>query len=93
MTYSYAEKKRIRKDFGVREQVLEVPNLLAIQLDSYQRFLTSKAEGWEEGEIGLEAAFRSVFPIEAIPAQLRWNTTAMNSASRRLMSKSVRFEA
>ena len=64
MTYSYAEKKRIRKDFGVREQVLEVPNLLAIQLDSYQRFLTSKAEGWEEGEIGLEAAFRSVFPIE-----------------------------
>ncbi|MEL0084057.1 MAG: DNA-directed RNA polymerase subunit beta, partial [Gammaproteobacteria bacterium] len=64
MTYSYAEKKRIRKDFGVREQVLEVPNLLAIQLDSYKRFLTSKAEGWEEGEIGLEAAFRSVFPIE-----------------------------
>ena len=65
MTYSYAEKKRIRKDFGVREQVLDVPNLLAIQLDSYHRFLTSKADGWQEGEIGLEAAFRSVFPIES----------------------------
>lgn len=64
MTYSYAEKKRIRKNFGVRQQVLEVPNLLAIQLDSYARFLSSKADGWEEGEIGLEAAFRSVFPIE-----------------------------
>ena len=65
MPYSYAEKKRIRKDFGVREKVLEIPNLLAIQLDSYARFLSSKAEGWEDGEVGLEAAFRSVFPIES----------------------------
>jgi DNA-directed RNA polymerase beta subunit len=39
MAYSFTEKKRIRKDFGKRESILEVPYLLAIQLDSYRKFL------------------------------------------------------
>ena len=34
MAYSYTEKKRIRKDFGKRQSVLEVPYLLATQLNS-----------------------------------------------------------
>ncbi|MCL4410361.1 MAG: DNA-directed RNA polymerase subunit beta, partial [Gammaproteobacteria bacterium] len=59
MAYSYSEKKRIRKDFGKRPQVLEVPYLLSIQLDSFKKFI----EADPEGEYGLEAAFRSVFPI------------------------------
>src|SRR5690554_3638649 len=59
MAYSYSEKKRIRKDFGKRPQVLEVPYLLSIQLDSFKKFL----EPDPEGEYGLEAAFGSVFPI------------------------------
>ena len=36
MGLSYTEKKRIRKDFGKRPQILEVPDLLTIQLDSYR---------------------------------------------------------
>ena len=59
MAYSYSEKKRIRKDFGKRPQVLEVPYLLSIQLDSFKKFLDADPEG----QYGLEAAFRSVFPI------------------------------
>ena len=39
MAYSYTEKKRIRKDFSRNKRVLEVPYLLAIQLDSYRSFL------------------------------------------------------
>ena len=39
MAYSFTEKKRIRKDFGKRQSILEVPYLLAIQLDSYREFL------------------------------------------------------
>ena len=39
MGLSYTEKKRIRKDFGKREQILEVPDLLTIQLESYRLFL------------------------------------------------------
>ncbi|CAL4318088.1 DNA-directed RNA polymerase subunit beta [Buchnera aphidicola] len=59
MVYSYTEKKRIRKDFGKRPQVLDIPYLLSIQIDSFKKFI--KAD--PEGQHGLEAAFRSVFPI------------------------------
>ena len=38
MAYSYTEKKRIRKDFGSLEKVMDIPYLLAIQLDSYRKF-------------------------------------------------------
>ena len=38
-SYSFTEKKRIRKDFGKRRSILEVPFLLAIQVDSYREFL------------------------------------------------------
>ncbi|UDG80160.1 DNA-directed RNA polymerase subunit beta [Candidatus Steffania adelgidicola] len=61
MVYSYTEKKRIRKDFGKRPQVLDVPYLLSVQLDSFQKFI----EQDPEGQYGLEAAFRSVFPIQS----------------------------
>ncbi|AKO45930.1 DNA-directed RNA polymerase subunit beta [[Haemophilus] ducreyi] len=59
MAYSYSEKKRIRKSFGKRPQVLNVPYLLTIQLDSYEKFIHRDLDGQQ----GLEAAFRSVFPI------------------------------
>ena len=44
MTYSFTEKKRIRKDFGKRRSILEVPFLLAIQVDSYREFLQEHAD-------------------------------------------------
>lgn len=59
MVYSYTEKKRIRKNFGKRPQVLDIPYLLSIQIDSFKKFITADPEG----QHGLEAAFRSVFPI------------------------------
>ncbi|MGB3725026.1 MAG: DNA-directed RNA polymerase subunit beta, partial [Glaciecola sp.] len=61
MVYSYSEKKRIRKDFGKRPQVLEIPYLLSIQLDSFKKFI----EQDPDGQYGLESAFRSVFPIKS----------------------------
>jgi DNA-directed RNA polymerase subunit beta len=63
MAYSFTEKKRIRKDFGKRSSILEVPYLLAIQLDSYRKFLQADAAEDRRADIGLHAAFRSVFPI------------------------------
>src|ERR1700751_326989 len=63
MTYSFTEKKRIRKGFGKRPQVLDVPPLLAIQTDSYREFLQlSKPENHRDDH-GLHAALKSVFPI------------------------------
>ncbi|CAL4318038.1 DNA-directed RNA polymerase subunit beta [Buchnera aphidicola] len=61
MVYSYTEKKRIRKDFGKRPQVLDIPYLLSIQLDSFKKFIKPD----KDGQHGLEAAFRSVFPINS----------------------------
>ena len=64
MAYTFTEKKRIRKDFGTLPEIMELPHLLSIQLDSYSRFLQREVrhrKGREE--VGLHAAFKSVFPI------------------------------
>ncbi|MDP0561340.1 MAG: DNA-directed RNA polymerase subunit beta [Candidatus Endonucleobacter sp. (ex Gigantidas childressi)] len=63
MAYSYTEKKRIRKDFGKLPHVMSVPYLLAIQIDSYCKLLQSDKEPTGRNDIGLHAAFKSVFPI------------------------------
>ena len=65
MTYTFTEKKRIRNDFGKRSSILEVPFLLATQLDSYRDFLQADVPPQERRRIGLQAAFESVFPIES----------------------------
>lgn len=65
MAYSYTEKKRIRKDFSKLPTVMDVPYLLAIQLDSYRQFLQEDFVGDARTETGLHAAFQSVFPIES----------------------------
>ncbi|MBM4196695.1 MAG: DNA-directed RNA polymerase subunit beta [Gammaproteobacteria bacterium] len=63
MAYSFTEKKRIRKDFGKRPSILGVPYLLSIQLDSYRQFLQEFADPEKLQDVGLHAAFKSVFPI------------------------------
>lgn len=63
MAYSYTEKKRIRKDFSKLPDVMDVPYLLAIQLDSYREFLQQGVSKEQFRDIGLHAAFKSVFPI------------------------------
>ena len=63
MAYSYTEKKRIRKDFGKLPPVMEIPYLLAIQLDSYRGFLQAGIDPDSRADSGLHAAFKSVFPI------------------------------
>jgi len=65
MAYSYTERKRIRKEFGKLKlpRGLEMPHLLAIQLDSYKQFLQAESHPLDREENGLHGAFRSVFPI------------------------------
>src|SRR5512134_722757 len=63
MAYSFTEKKRIRKNFGKQGSILETPYLLAIQLDSYRTFLQADAAEDSRNDVGLHAAFKSVFPI------------------------------
>ena len=65
MAYSFTEKKRIRKNFGKRPSILGTPYLLAIQLDSYRRFLQADTPETSRDDVGLHAAFDSVFPISS----------------------------
>jgi len=65
MPYSYTEKKRIRKSFAKRENVLNIPFLLATQIDSYMHFLQTDVAPSARKNQGLHAAFASIFPIVA----------------------------
>jgi DNA-directed RNA polymerase subunit beta len=64
-TYSFTEKKRIRKSFAKRRVVLDVPYLLTTQIESYEQFLQTGVPANQRKNEGLEAAFRSIFPIES----------------------------
>ncbi|MFN3958071.1 MAG: DNA-directed RNA polymerase subunit beta [Tepidimonas ignava] len=61
--YSYTERKRIRKSFGSRDSVLEIPYLLQMQKDAYTAFLQADVPPRERKPVGLQAAFESAFPI------------------------------
>jgi DNA-directed RNA polymerase subunit beta len=65
MSYTFAEKKRIRKSFAKRASVLPVPYLLTTQLQSYYDFLQEETPPAERHGAGLQAAFASIFPIVA----------------------------
>ena len=65
MTYSFTEKKRIRKSFSKRPGSSTVPNLLYIQTSSYRKLLQEGVAPMQRIDEGLQAAFKSVFPIES----------------------------
>ena len=66
MELSFTQKKSIRKNFGKLIEGLSIPNLIEVQKNSYNEFLTSNAikEKQEELSKGINKVFKSVFPIE-----------------------------
>ncbi|RRD67028.1 DNA-directed RNA polymerase subunit beta [Comamonadaceae bacterium OH2310_COT-174] len=63
MAYSFTERKRIRKSFGRRDSVLNIPYLLQMQKDAYTAFLQAEVPPKKRLDEGLQAAFNSAFPI------------------------------
>ena len=63
MTLSYTGKKRIRKSFGKIPEAGRMPNLIEVQKSSYDQFLQKDERSYERIEEGLQAVFKSVFPI------------------------------
>ena len=63
MAYSFTEKKRIRKNFGKLPNAMDLPYLLAIQLDSYKKFTQKGVAVDDRDSTGLHAALNSIFPI------------------------------
>ncbi|WP_109260636.1 DNA-directed RNA polymerase subunit beta [Hyphobacterium indicum] len=64
MGLSFTGKKRIRKSFGVIPETVPMPNLIEVQKSSYDQFLMKDIPAAERGDEGLQAVFKSVFPIK-----------------------------
>ena len=73
MAYSYTEKKRIRRSFEKISRVLEFPNLLSTQLESYKKFLQEDPK--DRKEQGLQKVLNSIFPIESHNGNARMEFT------------------
>ncbi|NBW61193.1 MAG: DNA-directed RNA polymerase subunit beta [Methylophilaceae bacterium] len=78
MSYSFTEKKRIRKSFAKRESVQEVPYLLAMQLESYASFLQADVSADKRENVGLQATFNSIFPIVSHSGNARLDFVSYN---------------
>ena len=65
MTYSFTEKKRIRRQFGSLPNVMSLPYLLKTQTDSYAEFLQEGKDPANRDNSGLEEVFKSIFPINS----------------------------
>src|SRR3990170_7085634 len=78
ITYTSTEKKRIRKSFAKRAAVLNVPFLLATQLDSFTAFLQAAVPPEKRKNEGLQAAFTSIFPIESHSKNARLEYVSYN---------------
>ncbi|HEW81425.1 MAG TPA: hypothetical protein ENH18_03540, partial [Nitrospirae bacterium] len=58
-----AEGLRVRKNFGKVPEILAIPNLIEIQRRSFERFMQEGIQADKREDNGLQAAFKSVFPI------------------------------
>ena len=64
MAQSFTGKKRIRKSFGRIPEAVQMPNLIEVQRSSYEQFLQRETRAADRSEEGIEAVFKSVFPIK-----------------------------
>jgi len=64
MSERYSETKRIRKNFGKIHKIVEIPDLIGMQRESFRRFLQKDTAPEVREDIGLQAVFKSVFPIK-----------------------------
>ena len=64
MALMFSDNRRLRKNFSTIPSILEIPNLINLQRDSYAAFLQLDKAPDERSEEGLQGVFKSVFPIE-----------------------------
>jgi len=63
MAGSSLTSKRIRKNFGRIKKIIDIPDLIGMQKESYKRFLQKDILPEKREETGMQAVFKSVFPI------------------------------
>jgi DNA-directed RNA polymerase subunit beta len=63
MSQASATKKKVRKNFGKIAKIIDIPNLIDMQKQSYERFMQMSLPDEKRQDIGLQGVFKSVFPI------------------------------
>ena len=64
MAQTFTGKKRIRMSFGRIPEAVRMPNLIEVQRSSYEQFLQREVRPGQRRDEGIEAVFKSVFPIK-----------------------------
>ncbi|MFH1488622.1 MAG: DNA-directed RNA polymerase subunit beta [Pseudomonadota bacterium] len=90
--------RRLRKNFGKIEKIIDIPNLIEIQKRSYERFLQMDTPPEERKDMGLQGAFLSVFPISDFSGSsslefIKYTFEASKYDEGECISKGMTFEA
>jgi DNA-directed RNA polymerase subunit beta len=87
----------VRKFFGSIREVAEMPNLIEVQKASYDQFLMVDEPKGGRPDEGLQAVFKSVFPISDFAAPRRWSSCVRVRAAevrrRRVPQRGMTFAA
>ena len=75
---SFTTKRKIRRSFSKIKKIIDMPNLIEVQRQSYKSFLQMFTEPSERKDVGLEAVFRSVFPINDFAGRANLNYVSYN---------------
>ena len=89
MAQTFTGRKRVRKFFGSIKEVAEMPNLIEVQKASYDQFLLVKEPEGGRPDEGLQAVFRSVFPISDFSIPRSSSSSSTNSRRRNTTSTSA----
>ena len=82
MAQTFTGRKRVRKFFGKIQEVAEMPNLIEVQKASYDQFLLVKEPHGGRPDEGLQAVFKSVFPISDFSNTAQSSNSFITNSSR-----------
>ena len=90
--------QRVRRNFGKIEKIIDIPNLIEIQKQSYERFLQKGVPAEARQDTGLQGAFRSVFPISDFSGTsslefVRYTFEPSKYGEEECLSKGLTYEA
>ena len=80
-----------RVNFGKLEEVLDIPDLIGVQLDSYRSFLQLDVPPEKRKNQGLQEIFNEVFPIESFDKQIRLEFVSYTVGTFEIFSEYQRY--
>ena len=89
MSKMLANNYRFRRSFAKKKAAIDFDNLIAIQLRSYEEFLQLGIDPMKRKDSGLQAVFKSVFPIHDFKEECDLNLYLMSLKSQNMMSRNA----